>query len=85
MPDDVVVLDEDGAVVIPQALVDDVLADAPEQERMEAWIMREVEKRRGAARSLSNERGDQGSLRGVEGRAALPEESGLTDLRRTLR
>jgi regulator of RNase E activity RraA len=43
MPDDVVVLDEDGAVVIPQALVDDVLADAPEQERVEAWIMREVE------------------------------------------
>lgn len=43
MPDDVVVLDTDGAVLIPQALVDAVLAEAPEQERMEEWIMREVE------------------------------------------
>ncbi len=44
MPDDIVVLDGDGAVVIPQALVDEVLAEAPEQERMEAWIVAEVEK-----------------------------------------
>lgn len=43
MPDDVMVLDRDGAVLIPQALLDDVLAEAPEQERMEAWIMREVD------------------------------------------
>ncbi len=35
-PDDVVVVDEDGA------LLDDVLAEAPEQERMEAWILEEV-------------------------------------------
>jgi regulator of RNase E activity RraA len=41
-PDDVVVADEDGAVVIPQKLLDDVVALAPEQERMEAWIMDEV-------------------------------------------
>ena len=44
MPDDVVVVDDDGAVLIPQALLEDVLAEAPEQERMENWIMREVEK-----------------------------------------
>jgi regulator of RNase E activity RraA len=44
MPDDVIVLDGDGAVVIPQALVEDVLAEAPEQERMENWIMGEVER-----------------------------------------
>jgi regulator of RNase E activity RraA len=41
-PDDVVVVDQDGAVLIPAALVDAVLAEAPEQERMEAWIMDEV-------------------------------------------
>lgn len=41
-PDDVVVIDDDGAVLIPAALVDDVIREGPEQERMEAWIMREV-------------------------------------------
>ncbi len=43
-PDDIVVVDDDGAVVIPQALLPEVLAQAPEQERMEGWIMGEVEK-----------------------------------------
>src|SRR6185369_13719749 len=43
-PDDVIVADDDGAVVIPQALVAAVAAASPEQERMEAWIMAEVEK-----------------------------------------
>ncbi|HSO06147.1 MAG TPA: ribonuclease activity regulator RraA [Pelomicrobium sp.] len=42
-PDDVVVADADGAVVIPAALLDHVLATAPEQERMEGWIMQEVD------------------------------------------
>jgi regulator of RNase E activity RraA len=41
-PDDVIVADTDGAVVIPAALLDVVLAEAPEQERMEAWIMEEI-------------------------------------------
>lgn len=41
-PDDVIVADDDGAVLIPQGLLDHVLATAPEQERMEAWIMEEV-------------------------------------------
>ena len=41
-PDDVVVVDDDGAVLIPAAFLDHVLAEAPEQERMEAWIMDEV-------------------------------------------
>ncbi|MBX3566611.1 MAG: ribonuclease activity regulator RraA [Rhizobiaceae bacterium] len=41
-PDDVIVLDQDGAVLIPQALLQDVLAEAAEQERMEDWIMSEV-------------------------------------------
>jgi regulator of RNase E activity RraA len=43
-PDDVVVVDDDGAVLIPQALVAEVVAAAPEQERLESWIMSEVEK-----------------------------------------
>ena len=43
-PDDVVVVDDDGAVLIPQKLVDEVAALAPEQEHQEAWIMSEVEK-----------------------------------------
>jgi len=43
-PDDVIVVDDDGAVLIPAALLADVLKDAPEQERVEAWIMREVER-----------------------------------------
>ncbi len=42
-PDDIVVADKDGAVLIPQALLGDVLAEAAEQERMEAWIMTEVD------------------------------------------
>jgi regulator of RNase E activity RraA len=44
IPDDVVVLDDDGAIVIPAALLDEVVAVAPEQERLESWIMQEVEK-----------------------------------------
>jgi regulator of RNase E activity RraA len=38
------VIDDDGAVLIPADLVDEVVAAAPEQERLEAWIMSEVEK-----------------------------------------
>ncbi|HVO90104.1 MAG TPA: ribonuclease activity regulator RraA [Casimicrobiaceae bacterium] len=46
-PDDVVVADRDGAVLIPAAMVNDVVELAIEQERLEAWIMTEVH--RGAA------------------------------------
>ncbi|MDH5708723.1 MAG: ribonuclease activity regulator RraA [Hylemonella sp.] len=42
-PGDVIVADDDGAVLIPAKYLDDVLALAPEQERLEAWIMQEVE------------------------------------------
>jgi regulator of RNase E activity RraA len=41
-PNDVIVADQDGAVVIPQAFLDHVLAEGAEQERMEAWIVDEV-------------------------------------------
>lgn len=43
-PNDVIVADKDGAVVIPAALLAEVLVEAPEQERAEAWIMTEVER-----------------------------------------
>jgi regulator of RNase E activity RraA len=43
-PGDIIVVDDDGAVVIPLALLDDVMKLAPEQERMEGWIMGEVAK-----------------------------------------
>lgn len=42
-PDDVIVTDADGAVVIPQALVDEVVEIAMEQERLEGWIYEQVE------------------------------------------
>jgi regulator of RNase E activity RraA len=43
LPGDVVVVDQDGAVVIPQALLGSVVEQAVEQEHMESWIMQEVE------------------------------------------
>ena len=42
-PNDVIVVDQDGAVLIPAALLDEVIAASVEQERLEAWIMGEVE------------------------------------------
>ncbi len=41
-PNDVVVADADGAVLIPAALLDEVVDAAVEQERLEGWIMEEV-------------------------------------------
>ncbi|MEO8508293.1 MAG: ribonuclease activity regulator RraA [Betaproteobacteria bacterium] len=46
-PDDVVVVDDDGAVLVPAAYVGEIVAEAPGQERLESWIMAEVG--RGAA------------------------------------
>ena len=42
-PNDVVVADSDGAVLIPAASVDEVVAAAVEQERLEGWIMTQVD------------------------------------------
>jgi regulator of RNase E activity RraA len=42
-PDDVMVVDDDGAVVIPRALLSDVVEQAVDQEKLEAWIMGEVQ------------------------------------------
>ena len=41
-PDDIIVADDDGAVVIPAALLDEVIEAAGEQEKLEAWIIGEV-------------------------------------------
>lgn len=43
-PDDVIVADGDGVVVIPAALVEEVATAGPEQELLEMWIMKEVER-----------------------------------------
>ncbi len=41
---DLIVADQDGAVVIPAALVGEVVALAVEQERLEGWIMTEIDR-----------------------------------------
>jgi regulator of RNase E activity RraA len=41
-PGDFIVADTDGVVLIPAALVDFIIELAPEQERLEGWIMQEV-------------------------------------------
>ena len=43
MPNDLVVADMDGAVVVPTNLVDEVLEASVEQENLEEWIMDEVQ------------------------------------------
>lgn len=44
LPDDVIVADRDGVVVIPAALADEVARAGLDQERFELWALREVEK-----------------------------------------
>ncbi|MEI8147396.1 MAG: ribonuclease activity regulator RraA [Alphaproteobacteria bacterium] len=43
-PNDIIVVDRDGAVLIPQAMIDDVVKAAVAQEHLEGWIMNEVGK-----------------------------------------
>jgi regulator of RNase E activity RraA len=43
-PNDIIVVDQDGAVLIPAAMLDEVISASVEQERLEAWIMEEVNK-----------------------------------------
>ncbi|MFL5334011.1 MAG: ribonuclease activity regulator RraA, partial [Geminicoccaceae bacterium] len=43
-PEDVIVADGDGAVVIPSAMLEAVAEAAHEQEQMETWIMAEIER-----------------------------------------
>jgi regulator of RNase E activity RraA len=41
-PDDVIVADQDGAVVVPAAMVEEVAALAVEQEMLEGWILEQI-------------------------------------------
>jgi regulator of RNase E activity RraA len=43
-PDDIVVADGDGAVVVPKDIAQSVAEEAVEQERLEGWIVGEVER-----------------------------------------
>ena len=43
-PDYIVVADDDGAVVLPQALAAEIAEDGAEQEALEAWILTEIER-----------------------------------------
>ena len=63
-PDDVIVADDDGAVVIPQAMSNSSRRKAPSTSFTKAGCSARS-KRREAARPLPAERGGQGALRGV--------------------
>ena len=77
LPDDMVVADGDGAVVIPAQLIAEVVAAASEQERLEAWILREVASI--AAWALAAECGQLGPLcRGHGRRRLAPWRGGLS-------
>lgn len=43
-PDDWIVVDDDGAVLIPAKLIEEIVAAGPGQEAMEAWIMTEIDR-----------------------------------------
>ncbi|KAF1048568.1 ribonuclease activity regulator RraA [Xylophilus sp.] len=68
-PGDIVVADDDGAILISPAHLDEVLAAGPEQERLEAWILEEVH--RGAALPGLYPPNDEARAR-YEARAAQP-------------
>lgn len=42
-PGDLIVADSDGAVVVPRAMIAEVIDQAIEQERLEAWIVKQIE------------------------------------------
>ncbi len=64
-PGDVIVADDDGAVVIPQDLVEFVAHEGAEHELYESWVFSEVEKGVKLPGLYPPERGGQGALRGV--------------------
>ena len=82
-PDDLVVADGDGAVVVPSVLVAEMAAAGPEQEHLEAWIMAEVEGGAPLPGLVSPERRDSRTLRGVTRRPSVARKGGrILDNRR---
>ena len=65
-PDDVVVVDDDGAVLIPKRSWTRSSRPRRQQERLETWIMAEVEKGT-SLRPVPPERREQGALRSFQG------------------
>ena len=65
-PDDVIVADEDGVVVIPQNLVEFVAHEGTEHERMEGYIVSEVEKGGLGLLVHGIEAGQRSALRAME-------------------
>ncbi len=55
-PDDIIVVDDDGAVVIPKDLLEFVAHEGAEHELYESWVFTEVEKGVQAAGPLSAQR-----------------------------
>jgi len=43
-PDDIIVADDDGAVVLPQALAEEIAEDGAAQEELEGWILSEIQR-----------------------------------------
>ncbi|MDB5846370.1 MAG: demethylmenaquinone methyltransferase family protein [Rhodoferax sp.] len=42
-PNDLIVVDQDGAVLVPAAMVNEVVAAAVEQEQLEGWMMSQID------------------------------------------
>ena len=81
-PDDLVVADGDGAVVVPSVLVAEMAAAGPEQEHLEAWIMAEVEGGAPLPGPVSPQRRHSRTLRGFTRRPYVGARSSTTHLRR---
>ena len=60
-PDDILIADQDGAVVIPKDMARDILDSSGETEVLEEWILEQVNAAK-AARPLSSERNGEGGI-----------------------
>ncbi len=72
-----IVVDDDGAVVIPQALVDFVARKARSTKSYEAWVVSEVEKR-GCCPASIRRTTKHGSAMKLNGRRSSADRASLT-------